>query len=97
MKNNDYDEEVKNLLIYKKALFSSDSISESELLDNLKPLLDDETVWKPHALMLLGDYFKGKEEYLKAREFYKQIFSISNLQRELYNESILKLSQIDND
>mgnify|MGYP001468368890 CR=1 FL=1 len=97
LKNNKYDKEVKNLLIYKKALFSSDFISELELLSSTKPLLEEETVWKSHALMLLGDYFVNKKEYLKASEFYQQILSINNLQQDLYNETLLKLSLIKND
>ena len=28
-----------------------------DLLNDLKPLLNTETLWKPHALLLIGDYF----------------------------------------
>ena len=65
---------VRNLLIYKKLLFNSNLANESELLEEVKPLLNSETLWKPHALLLLGDYFASKGEYLKAKEFYTQIF-----------------------
>ena len=34
------------------------------LLETVKPLINSETVWKPHALLLLGDYFASKHEYL---------------------------------
>ena len=60
--NNKFEKEVKNLLIYKKALFNSNFISESEFLDNIKPLLNTKTLWKPHALLLMGDYFASKVE-----------------------------------
>ena len=62
----------------------------------MKPLLKDETLWKPHALLLLGDYFVYKNEYFKAREFYEQILSIKNLQKDLYDQAIFQLSQIAN-
>ena len=39
LENNDFEKEVRNLLIYKKALFNSDFVNESELLETIKPLL----------------------------------------------------------
>ena len=95
--NNKFEKEVKNLLIYKKALFNSNFISESEFLDNIKPLLNTETLWKPHALLLIGDYFASKKEYIKAKEFYTQIFSIKDLQKDFYDQARSKLISITND
>ena len=97
LKNNNFEKETRNLLIYKKALFNSNFITESELLEDIKPLLNNDTLWKPHALLLLGDYFVYKNEYLKAKEFYKQILSMNNLQRNLYDQAIHQLSLISND
>ena len=94
--NNKFEKEVKNLLIYKKALFNSNFIRESELLEDIKPLINTETVWKPHALLLLGDYFVSKKEYLKAKEFYMQILSLKNLHEELYNQARSQLMFITN-
>ena len=95
--NNKFEKEVKNLLIYKKALFNSNFIRESELLEDIKPLLNTETLWKPHALLLIGDYFLSKNEYIKAREFYSQIFLINNLQKYFYDQARYKLVFIGND
>ena len=81
LENNKFEKEVKNLIIFKKALFQSNFVSELELLDAVKPLINTETVWKPHALLLLGDYFASKKEYLKAKEFYVQILSLKNLHK----------------
>ena len=86
-----------NLLIYKKALLQSDFANEIELLKVIKPLINQETLWKPHALILIGDYFVAKKEYTKAKEFYLQIFSLKNLHEELYNETRSKLALIVND
>ena len=95
--NNKFDKEVKNLLIYKKALFNSNFISESELLEDIKPLLNKETLWRPHALLLIGDYFLSKKEYIKATEFYTQILLINNLQKDFYDQARSKLIFITND
>ena len=96
LENNKFEKEVKNLIIFKKALFQSNFVSELELLDAVKPLINTETVWKPHALLLLGDYFASKKEYLKAKEFYMQILSLKNLHEELYNHARSQLMFITN-
>ena len=97
LENNKFEKEVKNLIIFKKALFQSNFVSELELLDAVKPLINTETVWKPHALLLLGDYFASKKEYLKAKEFYMQILSLKNLHKELYRQARSQLIFVTND
>ena len=97
LENNKFEKEIKNLIIFKKALFQSSFVNESELLETAKPLINSETVWKPHALLLLGDYFASKKEYLKAKEFYMQILSLKNLHKELYNQARSQLIFITND
>ncbi len=97
LKNNKFDKEIKNLLIFKKALFQSNFVSENELLDSTKPLLNTDTLWKPHALLLLGDYFVFKKEYSKATEFYTQILSLKNLNEGLYGQSRTELRFITNE
>ena len=97
LENNKFEKEVKNLIIFKKALFQSNFVSELELLDAVKPLINTETVWKPHALLLLGDYFASKKEYLKAKEFYLQILSLKNLHKELYDQARSQLIFVTND
>ena len=84
---NKFSKEERNLLIYKKALFNSDFVNESELLETIKPLLKKETLWKPHGLILLGDYFMSKGENIKAIEFYQQVLSINNLHKNLYDQA----------
>jgi len=87
LENNKYDEEIKNLIIYKKALFQSDHVDENELLNILKPLISSDTLWKPHALLLLGDFFAYKGEYLKAEEFYLKILSLKGLSKDFYDQA----------
>jgi len=97
LENNKFEKEIKNLIIFKKALFQSNFVNELDFLEAVKPLLNTETVWKPHALLLLGDYFASKKEYLKAKEFYVQILSLKNLHKELYNRARSQLIFITND
>ncbi len=97
LENNKFEKELRNLLIYKKALFISNSIIESELLETIKPLLNTDTLWKPHALLLLGDYFMSKGENIKAIEFYQQILSINNLHNDLYDQARSQLVIINHE
>ena len=97
LKNNKFEKEEKNLLIYKKALLNSNFKNESSLLEDIKPLLNEESYWKPHALLLLGDYFISKNEHLKAREFYINVLSIKNLHQNLYDKAKGKLELMANE
>ena len=97
LENNKFDTEVKNLIIFKKALFQSNFVNQEELLDALKPLMTTETLWKPHALLLLGDYFYAKKEYSEAKKFYLQILSLKNLHKEFYQQARSQLSFITNE
>ena len=97
LEKNKFSKEERNLLIYKKALLNSNFVNESEMLKSIKPLLSTETFWKPHALLLLGDYFLSKGEYIKAIEFYQKIFTINNLHNDLYNHARSQLAIISNE
>ena len=95
--NNKFEQEVKNLIIFKKTLFLSNFANELEMVENAKQLINTNTLWKPHALLLLGDYFSSKKQYLKAKEFYVQILSLQNLNMELYEQARSQLLVITND
>tara|TARA_A100000164_G_C21712889_1_gene679102 strand:+ start:41 stop:688 length:648 start_codon:yes stop_codon:yes gene_type:complete len=72
------DDEIKFLIIYKKALYNSDSASESELIDILSPITNSDSVWKSHSLYLLAEFFMSKNEKQKAKEFYQIIMTLEN-------------------
>ena len=72
------DKEIKNLVIYKKALFNADKAQESDLLKILNPLINSESVWKSHALYLMAEYFYAKDQKQKSKEFFNQIVSLEN-------------------
>jgi len=97
LKKNKFDKELKELLIYKKSLLSSGFVKESELLELIKPILKSESLWRPHALLLLGDYFVSKKEYLKAKEFYSQILNINNVRKDFKEYASSKLTLIENE
>ena len=85
--------EIKNLIIYKKALYNVDDIGENELLKILKPIINSESVWKSHALYLIAEYFFYKGEKQKSIEFFNQIISLENANQELKIESQKRLNR----
>ncbi len=98
LQNNNFDKEIEDLLHYKKALFKSSYVNEEKFLEEVSPLLKSkETLWKGHGLMLIGDYYFSRKEYVKAKDFYTQILTIKNLQPELYEQAKTKLINIAND
>ena len=74
----DIENEIKNLIIYKKALYNSDNINENDLINILNPILNSESVWKSHSLYLLAEYFLSKNEKQKSKEFLVQIIELEN-------------------
>ena len=95
LKNKKFDDEIKNLILFKKALFQSNFSTELELLKIVEPILNSDSLWRPYALLLLGDYFASKKEYKKAKDFYMQILTIRNLQRDLHDHANLQLASIN--
>ena len=85
--------EIKNLIIYKKALFNSDFVSENELLKILNPVINSESIWKSHALYLLAEFFYSKDEKQKAKEFFNQILILPNANSTIKNESQKRLNR----
>ena len=85
--------EIKNLIIYKKALFNSDLISENELLKILNPVINSESIWKSHALYLLAEFFYSKGEKQKAKEFFNQILVLPNANNTIKTDSQKRLNR----
>ena len=72
------EKEIKNLIIYKKALYNSEFETEQNLLSILNPLINSESVWKSHALFLMAEYFFSKGEKQKSREFFQKILELKD-------------------
>ena len=71
--------------------------NESELIESVQPLLNEDTLWKAHVLILLGDYFVSKNENIKAKEFYIKVLNIKGVHKDLQDQARLQLTLIAND
>ena len=91
IKETSLDKEIKNLIIYKKALFNADNSSENQLIEILNPIINSESIWKSHALYLMAEYFYSKNEKQKSKEFFNQILSIENANQDLKTEAQKRL------
>ena len=87
------DKEIKNLIIYKKALYNADSSEENELLEILKPITSSDSIWKAQALYLLAEYFYSKEEKQKSKEFFNQLILLENANQDLKTEAQKRLNR----
>jgi len=87
------EKEIKNLIIYKKALFNSNFVSENNLLIILNPIINSESIWKSHALYLLAEYFYANNEVQKAKEFFNQILVLQNSNIDIKKESQKRLNR----
>ena len=72
------EKEIKNLVIYKKALFNSDFESENNLIQILSPVINSDSVWRSHALYLMAEYFYYKNQKQKSKDFFNQILTLEN-------------------
>ena len=91
--NTSLEKEIKNLIIYKKALFNADTSNENQLLDILKPLLNSESIWKSHALYLIAEYFYSKNEKEKSKEFFNKILNTENANQDIIKETQKRLNR----
>ena len=87
------DKEIKNLVIYKKALFNSDQVQESDLLNILNPLINSESVWKSHALYLMAEYFYSKDQKQKSKEFFNQIANLEDANSDIKLQAEKRLNR----
>ena len=73
------DFEHKNLTIFKKALYFSDKFNEVEILEILNPLINSDSIWKQHGLLLMGDYYFHNKQFNKSKEFFLKIIELENI------------------
>ena len=93
IKETSLDIEIKNLIIYKKALYNADYVDEKDLLDIVKPLINSNSVWKSHTLYLVAEYFYSKNEKQKSIEFFNQILNIENVNQDIIKETQKRLNR----
>ena len=87
------EKEIKNLVIYKKALFNSDFESENTLIKMLNPVINSDSIWKSHAFYLMAEYFYFKNEKQKSKEFFDQIVILENVNQDIKLEAQKRLNR----
>tara|TARA_B100000900_G_scaffold377873_1_gene361646 strand:+ start:540 stop:1184 length:645 start_codon:yes stop_codon:yes gene_type:complete len=93
IKETSLDDEIKNLIIFKKALYNADFSEENELLEILKPIINSNSIWKPQALYLMAEYFYSKGEKQKSKEFFNQIISLNEASQDIKVEAQKRLNR----
>ena len=87
------DKEIRNLIIYKKGLFNADFETENNLMDILKPVINSDSIWKSHALYLMGEYFIYKNQKQKAKEFFDKIIALEEPNTDIKLQTQKRLRQ----
>ena len=87
------EKEIKNLIIYKKAMYNADVATENELLEILNPILKSESVWKSHALLLMADYFDHNNNSIKSKDFLQEIINSELVNNEIRIEAERRLKR----
>ena len=85
--------EVKNLIIYKKALFNSNTIEENELIKLLNPIINSDSIWKSHSLYLIAEFFYSKNEKQKSKEIFNKILELQNSNTDIKLKSQKRLNK----
>ena len=87
------EKEIKNLIIYKKAMYNADGVSENDLLNILNPILKSKSVWKSHALLLMADYFEHNNNLIKSKDFLEEIVNSELVNNEIKIEAERRLKR----
>ena len=87
------EKEIQNLIVFKKAMYNAETISENDLLDILNPILKSESVWKSHALLLMADYFEHNNNLIKSKDFLEEIVNSKLTNNEIKIEAERRLKR----
>ena len=87
------EKETRNLIIFKKGLYNSESANEQELLNIFKPLINSENLWKSHTLYIIAEYFFSKNEMKKSKEFFEKILELENPNQKIRLEAQKRLQR----
>ena len=93
IKETKLEKEIKNLIIYKKALYNSEFETEENILQILNPIINSESVWKSHALLLMAEYYYSKEEKKKSKEYFQKILNLKNQNQMILIEAQKKIQR----
>ena len=65
--------DLKYLNIYKKALYNSQYVKTDDLIEILKPIIENENVWKSHGLFLIAENLISIGRKEESKQYYKKI------------------------
>ena len=85
------EKEIKNLNIYKKAIYNSNFVDEAELVEILRPITNSDSIWKSHSLFLLAEFFYYKENKAESKKLLTEIINYENSNPEIKLEAQKKL------
>ena len=85
------EKEIKNLNIYKKAIYNSDFVDETELVEILRPVTNSDSIWKSHSLFLLAEFFYFKNNKEEAKKLLNEIINDEKGNQEIKLEAQKKL------
>ncbi len=85
------DKEIKNLNIYKKAVFNSDFVEGEDLVKILRPIINSDSIWKSHSLFLLSEYFYFKNNKEESKKLLSEILSYEDSNQEIKLQAQKKL------
>ena len=85
------EKEIKNLNIYKKAIYNSNFVDEAELVEMLRPITNSDSIWKSHSLFLLAEFFYYKENKAESKKLLNEIINYENSNSEIKLEAQKKL------
>ena len=92
----DIEEEDRNSIILKKAIFISENNQEEDILNLLNPIINSESVWKLQSAKFIGDYYFSKKQFKKAKEYYSILLN-EEIETSEVNEIKRKINIIDNE
>ena len=87
------EKEIKNLNIYKKAIYNSNFVDEAELVEILRPVTNSDSIWKSHSLFLLAEFFYFKENKAESKKLLTEIINYENSNPEIKLEAQKKLTR----
>ena len=67
------EKEIKNLNIYKKAIYNSNFANEAELVEILRPVTNSDSIWKSHSLFYLQNFSIIKKIKLSQKNFLMRL------------------------
>ena len=87
------EKEIKNLNIYKKAIYNSNFAEEAELVEILRPVTNSDSIWKSHSLFMLAEFFYFKENKAESKKLLNEIINYENSNSEIKLEAQKKLTR----